>query len=322
MESDSMVLPAFSSFEEKRDYVEGLWREVGSRRLTEGNACYPREEVCRLEWAGEVPLLRFAPFDQFPFVNGAFSTRFGGVSEGCLGEMNLGFSRGDSPDVVARNFRIFCRAMGVNSEKLVLSDQVHDTRIQRVAGEDGCGEEIRKRLLGIDGLCTDVPGMCLATSYADCVPLLFVDGEHRAIASSHAGWRGTAAKMGARTVEEMGACFGSRPEALVAVIGPSICRDCYEVDGEVVSAFEKSYGREEMAEIVYPGRRPGKYQLDLWAANFLALKEAGIPPERIHVSGICTCCHPMLFYSHRASRGNRGNLNAFLAITVPSAGRQ
>ncbi len=314
MESDSMVLPAFSSFGEKRAYVEELWSETGRAQCPVGVVCYRREEVCRLEWSGEVPLLRFAPLDGFSFINAAFSTRFGGVSQGCLGEMNLGFSRGDSQDVVAENFRIFCRAIGVDSGKLVLSDQVHDTRVKRVAGGDACGEEISKKLQGIDGLCTDVPGLCLATSYADCVPLLFVDSKHRAIASSHAGWRGTSAKMGARTVEEMVACFGSRPEDLVAVIGPSICRDCYEVDGEVVSAFEENYGREEMAEIAYPGQRPGKYQLDLWAANFLALKEAGIPPERIHVSGICTCCHPMLFYSHRASRGNRGNLNAFLAV--------
>lgn len=314
MEMDSMVLPSFSSLEEKRAYVEELWREAGKVQQLGGETCYRREEICRLEWAGEVPLLRFTPFDGFSFVNMAFSTRFGGVSQGCLGEMNLGFSRGDSQDVVAENFRIFCRAMGVDSEKLVLSDQVHHTRVKRVTGEDACGKEIRKKLQGIDGLCTHVPGLCLATSYADCVPLLFVDSERRAIASSHAGWRGTAAKMGARTVEEMGVCFGSRPEDLVAVIGPSICRDCYEVDGEVISAFEKSYGEEEMAEIAYPGERPGKYQLDLWAANFLALKEAGIPPERIHVSGICTCCHPMFFYSHRASQGNRGNLNAFLAL--------
>lgn len=315
MESDnSMVLPAFSSFEEKRAYVEGLWREAGKAQCPSGETCYRKEEICRLEWAGEVPLLRFAPFDDLSFVNAAFSTRFGGVSKGCLGEMNLGFSRGDSQEVVAGNYRIFCMAMGADWEKLVLSDQVHDTEVKGVAGEDACGEEIRKKLQGIDGLCTDVPGLCLATSYADCVPLLFVDGIHRAIASSHAGWRGTAAKMGARTVNEMGVCFGSRPEDLVAVIGPSICRDCYEVDEEVVSAFEKSYGQEQMAEIAYPGERPGKYQLDLWAANYLALKEAGIPPERIHVSGVCTCCHSMLFYSHRASRGNRGNLNAFMAL--------
>ena len=314
MEIDSMVLPAFSSFEEKRDYVEALWSDAERAQHPCGETCYPREEVCRLEWVGEVPLLRFVPFDEIPFVNAAFSTRFGGVSAGCLGEMNLGFSRGDSKEVVGENFRIFCRAIHMDPKKLVLSDQIHDTEVKRVSGEDACGGEIGKKLRGIDGLCTDVPGLCLATSYADCVPILFVDPKHQAIASSHAGWRGTAAKMGARTVEKMEACFGSHREDLVAVVGPSICRDCYEVDGEVVSVFEKNYGREAMAEIAFPGKRPGKYQLDLWAANFLALREAGIPPERIHVSGICTCCHPMFFYSHRASRGNRGNLNAFLSI--------
>ena len=89
MERESMVLPAFSSFEEKRAYVEELWREAGKARQTGRETCYRQEEICRLEWAGEMPLLRFAPFEEFPFVNGAFSNRFGGVSEGCWGEMNL-----------------------------------------------------------------------------------------------------------------------------------------------------------------------------------------------------------------------------------------
>jgi len=321
MENESMVLPAFSSLEEKRAYVDALWQDVksemcgGNVRRQGEETCYRQEEVCRLEWAGGVPLLRFIPFDEFSFVNGAFSTRFGGVSQGCLGEMNLGFSRGDSQEVVARNYRIFCQGIGVASERLVLSDQVHNTRVKKVTGEDVCGRDIRKKLQGIDGLCTGEPGLCLATSYADCVPLLFVDPEHRAIASSHSGWRGTVEKMGARTVEKMGQAFGSRPEALVAVIGPSICRDCYEVGGEVLSAFEKAYSPEQIREIACPGKRMGKYQLDLWAANFLALKEAGLLPEHIHVSGICTCCHPKLFYSHRASGGHRGNLNAFLALS-------
>lgn len=315
MEMESLNLPEFSSLQEKKAYVKALWREAeeGREGRNQGE-CWGQEDLCRLEWAGEVPVIRFAAFDKFPFVNGAFSTRFGGVSRGFLGEMNLGFSRGDGPDVVAENFRLFSRSIGVLPEKLVLSDQIHETSVKKVTAEDACGGEIRKKLRGIDGLCTQEPGLCLATSYADCVPLFFVDPAHRAIAASHSGWRGTVGRMGAETVRRMGEEFGSRPEELVAVIGPSICRDCYEVSGEVVSAFEKEFGRAQMEEIVSPGRKPGKYQLDLWAANVLILKEAGLAPEHIYVSGLCTCCHPKLFYSHRASGGNRGNLNGFLAL--------
>lgn len=315
MEEKSLYLRRFTSEEEKKSYVEKLWQEARKdyQKYCAGT-CYEQEEICRLEWVGEIPMLRFTVLDELPFVNAAFSTRFGGISRGALGELNLGFSRGDSLSVVEENFRIFCKHMGVEAEKLVLSDQIHETRVKRVTGEDTCGEEIKKKLQGIDGLCTDEQGICLATSYADCVPLFFVDRKHRAIASSHSGWRGTVGKIGKRTVEKMEREFGTSPEDVVAVIGPSICRDCYEVSREVVEAFQREYTREQVEEIVFAGKRPGKYQLDLWAANFLALKEAGLAPEHIHVSGICTCCHPQLFYSHRASKGNRGNLNGFLAL--------
>lgn len=315
MEMESVDLPEFSSQEEKKAYVEALWQDVREHRCGQGGReCHRQEEVCRLEWGGEIPFLRFAPFDKFSFINAAFSTRFGGVSRGFLGEMNLGFSRGDGLDVVAENFRLFSQAMGVPPERLVLSDQIHETCVKRVTGKDACGMDIKKKLQGVDGLCTDEPGLCLATSYADCVPLFFVDARHRAIAASHSGWRGTVRRMGAETVRRMEEEFGSRPEELVAVIGPSICRDCYEVSGEVASAFEKEFGTVQVKEIVFPGKRPEKYQLDLWAANVVILKEAGLAPEHIHVSGICTCCHPKLFYSHRASGENRGNLNGFLAL--------
>lgn len=315
MAKKSLCLPEFSTVEEKKVYVEELWQEarMDYRKYGKGT-CYEQGEVCRLEWSGDVPMIRFIPFDQFTFLNAAFSTRFGGVSKGFLGELNLGFSRGDEMSVVGENYKIFCEHMGVETEKLVLSDQVHETGIKRVTKKDACGREIKKKLQGIDGLCTDEPGLCLATSYADCVPLFFVDSKHHAIASSHSGWRGTVGKIGVRTVEKMQREFGSCREDVVAIIGPSICRDCYEVSGEVIQAFKKEYTKQQVEEIVYPGKRPNKYQLDLWAANYLALKEAGLKPEHIHVSGICTCCHPQLFYSHRASRGNRGNLNGFLAL--------
>ena len=96
------------------------------------------------------------------------------------------------------------------------------------------------------------------------------------------------------------------------VIGPSICQQCYEVSEDVVSALSCVYAEDQMSQIAEPGREPGKYQLDLWAACYETLKEAGIPPKSIQVSGVCTCCHKDLLFSHRATAGKRGNLNGFI----------
>jgi hypothetical protein len=205
--------------------------------------------------------------------------------------------------------------MGVSAGTLVLSDQVHDTKIAVVTPKDICKDRIAKRLTGIDGLMTRHKNVCLATSYADCVPLFFVDTKERVIASSHSGWRGTAEKMGKRTVEAMAEEFGSQMENIVAVIGPSICQKCYEVSEDVWEAFAKSYTTEQMERIAYcSDSSRKKYQLNLWEANALQLKEAGLLPEHIHVSGICTCCHAKLFFSHRATQGKRGNLNGFISL--------
>lgn len=274
-----------------------------------------KTKECYLEHADGVPLIRFHAFDGMEFVNAAFSTRYGGISTGELGSLNLGFGRGDSDETVSTNYRLFCESMGVSAESLVLSDQVHDTRIAVVTKEDTCHEVIAKKLQGMDGLMTDQSNVCLATSYADCVPLFFVDPVKRVIAASHSGWRGTVEKMGRKTVDKMQEQFASRKEDIVAVIGPSICQSCYEVSQDVMDAFEENYTKEQMREIAYCSNPElKKYQLDLWQANFWQLKEAGLLPENIHISGICTCCNPKLLFSHRASQGKRGNLNGFISL--------
>ena len=162
----------------------------------------------------------------------------------------------------------------------------------------------------IDGLATDIPGIALVTFYADCVPLYFVDPVHRAIGLAHSGWRGTVAGMGACMVRYMQEHFNSRPEELVAAIGPSICVDCYEVSEEVAEQFREGFPED----VLQPGKAPGKYQLDLWKANQSILLRAGIPPEHMAVTNVCTCHNPEYLFSHRASHGQRGNLAAFLML--------
>ena len=231
--------------------------------------------------------------------------------------MNLGWNQGDDRHNVCENYKRICKAIGADYKKLVLSDQIHETRVAYV-DENFCGgEDIEKKLQGTDGLMTDVPGLVLATSYADCVPLFFVDKRKKLIAASHSGWKGTVAKIGQKTVAIL--CQrGSEKTDIEVVIGPSICQDCYEVSEDVAEQFRKAYPPEEQKQILAKGRvtetGEHKYQLDLWAANYLQLKAAGIPESQIHVSGICTCCNHELLFSHRASKGRRGNLNGLMYI--------
>ena len=165
----------------------------------------------------------------------------------------------------------------------------------------------------IDGLITNEPGVTLATFYADCVPLYFYDPTHKAIGLSHSGWRGTVGRMGQATVEAMERSFGSQPKDLLCAIGPSICQDCYEVSRDVAEAFIFAFPTHEK-EILQAGAL-GKYQLDLWKANEIVLTEAGVLKEHIDLAGLCTCCNSSILFSHRASKGKRGNLGAFLMLT-------
>lgn len=247
-------------------------------------------------------------------ING-FSTRLGGVSEGHLSSMNLSFSRGDSRENVMENFRRIAGAVGFSVEDLVCSDQTHTVNVRKVTGADRGKGIVRERdYTDVDGMITDEPGLVLATFYADCVPLYFVDPKRMAVGLAHSGWRGTVGKIGRATVEAMSGEYGCRPENILAAVGPSICQDCYEVSGDVIERFAEAFAQEYHKRLFFR-KENGKYQLNLWEANRLILKEAGIREEHIFVSGICTCCNFRTLFSHRASHGMRGNLAAFLGIS-------
>ena len=135
----------------------------------------------------------------------------------------------------------------------------------------------------------------------------------RAVGLSHSGWKGTVGRMGAATLEKMKEAFGTDPADVRAAVGPSICQDCYEVSEDVALAFKREFWSDADERLVY--RRPGgRYQLNLWRANEIVLLDAGIKPEHLAVTNVCTCCNPDLLFSHRASGGKRGNLGAFLQL--------
>ena len=261
-----------------------------------------------------VTWLSATPFEKMEGIVQGFSTRLGGVSTEHLSSMNLSFSRGDQEENVRENFRRIADAIGFTPEDLVFSDQTHTTNI-RVVTEADRGKGFTKPLdyTDVDGLITDVPGLVLATFYADCVPLFFIDPVHKAVGLSHSGWRGTVGKIGKATVEKMTEEFQTDPSELYAAIGPSICQDCYEVSEDVILEFQKAFEEKYWEKLFYK-KKNGKYQLDLWEANHIIFLEAGIKEEHISMPGICTCCNPEFLFSHRASHGRRGNLAAFLGI--------
>ena len=293
--------------------------------------------VVALRETADVPYMVFPELDATDVVVHGFSTRLGGVSQGDCATMNFASGRGDDPANIRENYRRMAAAIGFDPEKIVLSYQTHTTNIRKVTVEDmGKGYDRERDYQDIDGLITDVPGAVLVTSYADCVPLLFVDPVRKAIGASHSGWRGTVARMGRCTVEAMKESYGCQPQDLIVAIGPSICQDCYEVREDVAEAFAKELGltlpveekilnadpsagqRTENDSIPFiikktPGK-PGKYQLDLQLANVQILTEAGVLPEHISVTDICTCCNKDVIFSHRGSQGRRGNMGAFLSI--------
>ncbi|MBW7573511.1 peptidoglycan editing factor PgeF [Caproiciproducens faecalis] len=260
-----------------------------------------------------VVFLTFPSFEQYHFVNHAFSTRMGGVSAGEFTSMNLNFGRGDSDENVVRNFQRFCSAAGFDYETLVASAQDHHTVVRRV-GRGNCGTGIwkPKDLQSVDGLITNEPNVTLTTFYADCVPLFYLDPVKRAIGLAHAGWRGTVAKMGAEMVGAMAREFDSSPKDLLAAVGPSIGPCCFEVDTPVYEEFAALTEIKPQEFIVEKGG--GKFMIDLWEANRRIIMEAGIPAENIEVAQLCTKCNAQWLWSHRASGGRRGGLAAMMCL--------
>lgn len=255
----------------------------------------------------------FPSLDKLQFVRNAFTTRLGGVSKGMYSTMNMSFSNGDNKDDVMENYRIICSQLGVDINKVVLSHQTHTNNV-RIITEDDFGKGIIKTrdYTNVDGLITDIKGITLVTQYADCTPLLFCDPVKKVIATSHAGWRGTAAEIGRITVEKMCSHFGSKAENIIAAIGPSICKDCYEVDSPVYEPISKISYLDTNKIFVNKGN--SKYMLDLWETNRQILVNAGIRPENIDVTDLCTNCNPHIFHSHRYTGGKRGNLAALISL--------
>jgi YfiH family protein len=271
-----------------------------------------------------------------------FSTRRGGLSrayctDDAQGDLNLGFTDEDDRDTVAQNRRLFAQAVsGDPSTPIVDVHQIHSNLVLLASSADAS----RKQPRSADGLMTGEPGLLLGVRTADCIPILVADRKRRAVAAFHAGWRGTAARIVESGIGRMRLHFGSRPEDLVAAIGPGIGLCCYSVGEELLSSFESqfAYARELFREVYdsdpvrkkYPllfmtQRAPGhsslgpSLHLNLVEANRRQLLSAGLKPRAIHVVGGCTSCHRELFFSHRGSEGHAGRMMSVIGIRPNAA---
>ncbi len=244
----------------------------------------------------------------------AVTARFGGVSAGDFTSLNAAMHNGDAVENAIENRRILAGALHLAADRFVTAEQVHGDAVYRVTEKDaGRGAySYGDAIAETDGLITDVPGIALLMFFADCVPVLFVDSVRKAIGLCHAGWRGTAAKIASKTVRAMRDAFGSRPEDLRAAIAPSIGPCCYEVDGVVEKKIRAAFG--DGADGLLQPRGGGKWLLDLWQANAVSLREAGVLPEHIEVSRVCTCCNASVFYSYRAQQGKTGRIAVVLCL--------
>lgn len=243
---------------------------------------------------GGSPVLTY--YDMSPEVVAFSTTRHGGCSRGAYGEMNVNPWCGDDPADVAANRMLLCRELGIGVHRLVIPHQTHGTGILRVTEAfvdetSGCQ---MATLEGIDAVMTDVSGVCIGVSTADCIPVLLYDTEHRACCAVHAGWRGTVGRIAEKAVESMRWQFGTDADRLRAVIGPGISLDSFEVGDEVYRAFlDEGFDMENIS------RRYDKWHIDLWACNRLQLENAGVPRQCISVAGVCTYLHPDEYFSAR-----------------------
>ena len=235
-----------------------------------------------------------------------FTTRLGGVSRGYLASLNLGAHRGDAPENVAHNFHILSDALGFAPEKLVLTRQTHSDIVRRVTASDACGFD-NHDYPECDALITDEPGTALAVFTADCTPILLYDPVTGAVGAAHAGWRGTAARIAAKTALAMVDACGCRPENIRAAIGPNIAQCCFETDADVPDAMVRAFGKAAEEAIRPVGN---KFYVNLKKLNALALQETGV--THIEISDLCTACAPGRFWSHRASGGLRGSQGAII----------
>ena len=239
------------------------------------------------------------------------SGRTGGVSQAPYTSLNLALHVGDDPDAVMENRRRLCEAVGMNLSYLTTTRQTHEDHIQRIgAREAGRGRSSYDDALPhTDAIMTNCTGIPLVLFVADCVPVILFDPVRQACAVVHDGWRGTAARLAAKTVHAMGDAYGTKPESVLAYVGPSISAAHFEVSPDTAQIFSDMGSR--YADCV---RHDGLLTVDLWQANRIMLEEAGLLPDHIEVTQSCAYDCAEQCFSYRRDAGKTGRMGVFAVL--------
>lgn len=253
-------------------------------------------------------------FSSFPedFIVHAISTRLGGFSQKPFDSLNLALHVGDNLENVLANRKKFMQSLGFKLEDIVTPNQIHGDKvfsveeIHRGRGSQNYSDSIPET----DALITNYPNLPLMLCFADCVPIMFVDTENRAVGIAHGGWKGTMKKIAAKTFLAMQENFGTQAEDCLVGIAPSIGGCCYEIGDEVKKICAETFPNNP--ELII--ERDGKNFLDLWTANKIQLIEVGLPEENIDVASECTCCNSNWYFSYRAAHGETGRIAAVIAL--------
>jgi YfiH family protein len=311
--------------------------EVWDRRRRRPNPDEVQRQTPRRVIRSQIEIVRIPGWSTLPWLIHGFSTRTGGSTKAYRpmqrsGELNLGFTAADTRENVIENRRRFLHAIGAGSDaQLTVLRQFHSCLVRRVGQADAGRADLWKG----DGLMTDEPGLLLGIQTADCIPVLIIDLKRRAVAAFHAGWRGTLKRIVENGIGRMRLEFRSRPEDLVAAIGPGIGACCYAVGEEVRSEFVSQFAyadelfrevsdsdpvREKYPLLFLTQRAPGhsdigpQLHLDLMEANRRQLLDAGLRTEAIAAVGDCTRCQNNRYFSYRAEQGFTGRLLAVAGI--------
>ncbi len=256
-----------------------------------------------------------APLRESDFLVHAFCTRLGGASDGSFASLNFSSRVGDSEENVNKNGAILAEAFNLSAGQFLVMNQMHGDGIWVLKGSDA--EALPSSLIPpigkrqFDALITDRPGIAIGIKTADCVPILLADRVRRVIGAVHAGRLGTALNIAGKAVDAFVEGFSSRKTDIIAAIGPSIGRCCYQVDAAVCGDFVSRAGG---SSFLYPCAEEGRWMLDLPSLNRFHLEERGIPPENISSSGLCTSCRSDLFFSHRRDMGRTGRHLNFIMV--------
>jgi len=251
----------------------------------------------------------------------AFSTRQGGVSRAPYATLNLGQSVGDDPEAVQENRWRFFGSFGIQPVQVVRVKQVHGDGVltvdEALASRRGFPSVLLDEGYEYDALVTNLTDLALVVSTADCLPILIHDPVHRAVAAVHAGWRSTTKRIAARALVAMTAAYGTDSADCRVAIGPGIRGCCYEVGAAVTDAMAgvlPGWGAHAVAT------RPGHVRLDLAGVNRAVLEGAGVRPDRIADTGLCTACRTDVFFSHRAEKPRTGRMMNLILLRAESRG--